>query len=213
MFKDGLLAGKGTHVLAAGLVLATGLSACSSVTEKADNAGPASSSPLPVNAQPHGTVSADAPSESGNSVESTVGASASPARSDLPRGDDDDDSALTQFFLPNGTAIQIPSELAEEIGKARNFGALKDVEHVGGGTYMASFEGGQYLVYKNGDVEPVVGKIAETWIAQGGVDSDLGAPLDDEEAISRGWTQTFEKGTILWTRDGNGEYSAEIRKK
>lgn len=212
MSQGSLLARNRAKVLVASVLLATGLTACSSATDKASNAGPASSSLLPTDAQTHDAVSADAPSESGNSVESTAGASKSLSQlADFPQGDDD--SALTQFFLPNGTAIQIPSELAEKIGKARNFGPLTGVEHVGGGAYMASFEGGKYLVYKNDDVEPVIGKIAETWIARGGVNSDLGAPLDDEEAISRGWSQTFEKGTISWIRDEKGEYSAEIRKK
>ncbi|QPK79884.1 hypothetical protein G7Y31_04095 [Corynebacterium lizhenjunii] len=61
---------------------------------------------------------------------------------------------------------------------------------------------------------PVIGKIAQTYLNEGGLDSGLGLPLSPEQVLDQGtgWIQEFAGGSISWLQDAAGEFGPEIEK-
>ena len=51
--------------------------------------------------------------------------------------------------------------------------------------------------------------IGETWKEDGALGNEVGLPTAGETEIEGGWEQTFTNGTIQWTQDEGGEFSAK----
>ena len=101
----------------------------------------------------------------------------------------------------------LPGEVTEA-AEAANLGAFKSAEKVGDNV-LAEFDNGWVVSSPDGGTHPIVGKIAETWNADGGLDNEVGLPTDGEKEIEGGWEQPFTNGTIQWTQDEDGQFSAK----
>ena len=81
--------------------------------------------------------------------------------------------------------------------------------------FLANFDNGNLLTFDDDEgAQPIVGKIAETWKEQGGLDSEVGLPKAAEEkaAQGKGWTQQFDDGVISWIQDESGKFTSSVEK-
>ncbi|AGF72003.1 LGFP repeat-containing protein [Corynebacterium halotolerans] len=120
-----------------------------------------------------------------------------------------------EIDLVDGSSVAVPVPLAEAINThSADFGTPTGVEEGSDGRYLVSYEEDSYLAYSaDTGAQPLIGMIAQTWMNEGGLDSDLGLPTGPEEAIpdGEGWTQEFTNGTISWVPAPLGdEYTSEI---
>nr|WP_120492308.1 YtxH domain-containing protein [Corynebacterium lactis] len=60
---------------------------------------------------------------------------------------------------------------------------------------------------ETGGVQPLIGKIRETWVNNGGLENKIGLPTAPEQVIDGGWEQTFTKDTMKWTSTDGQEYT------
>ena len=108
---------------------------------------------------------------------------------------------------------EVSADLAAAIEeKQAEWGDVQSVESSDKGT-LATFEGGKHLVYsEETGAQPVIGKIAETWVNEGGLDASVGLPTNPEADATdaNGWTQEFSNGTISWTEGEDGQFKADI---
>jgi uncharacterized protein with LGFP repeats len=85
------------------------------------------------------------------------------------------------------------------------------VSRAGDGATLATFEHAWAVENSDGDVVPLIGKIGETWVDDGGLDNDIGLPTAPETGDAmQGWTQDFENGTIAWMQDDQGTWDADV---
>ncbi|AIG63909.1 hypothetical protein CATYP_03690 [Corynebacterium atypicum] len=118
-----------------------------------------------------------------------------------------------EVTLAGGETETVPGDLATAIGNFEGeFGKATEVKE-DNGAWIAEFENGDHVVYseETGAV-PLVGKIGETWFAEGGANSAVGLPTAPEKVASEahGWTQSFQHGQISWLGE-NGTFSADIQ--
>lgn len=97
---------------------------------------------------------------------------------------------------------QVPADIAakiEELGGVKKLDGINKVTKEGKADVV--FLGDHRRVYFTPETGAhlIQGKILETWIEQGGVDSELGLPTSDEKEITNGWQSDFQKGQITWT--------------
>lgn len=97
---------------------------------------------------------------------------------------------------------QVPADIAakiEELGGVKKLDGISKVTKEGKADVV--FLGDHRRVYFTPETGAhlIQGKILETWIEQGGVDSELGLPTSDEKEITNGWQSDFQKGQITWT--------------
>lgn len=116
---------------------------------------------------------------------------------------DDPEGGTEPVQLLDGQMIDLPAALSAGVDTySFDFGAPIDVEEQAG-RYLVSFDQGNYLVYSLAtDAQPIGGEIAETWLAEGGIDAEIGLPVAEESITDRqGRAQNFENGTITVNPD------------
>lgn len=97
---------------------------------------------------------------------------------------------------------------ATDAAEAANLGMFKSAEKAGDNV-LSEFDNGWVVSSPDGGTHPIVGKIGETWNADGALDNEVGLPTDGEKEIEGGWEQPFTNGTIQWTQDEDGQFSAK----
>lgn len=188
---------KRTLAIAATVALGFGAVACSDAEEKVKEAGNVVSSAA--------GEAKDKASEAATDATDKASEVASDAKESVQ-----DNTDMQEVQTAAGETAMVPAMLKDAIAEHEaDMGMLQEVKEGPEGTYLATLEAGQMLVWNGSEVVPVIGKIGETWVGMGGLDSELGAPKSAEQTIDKGWTQEFEHGTINWTSDEAGVFSAE----
>lgn len=116
--------------------------------------------------------------------------------------------------------FEIPAAFASALeSKASEWGmSMDDIQNITNSDAgsVATFAKDKLLAFSNesGESVPVIGKIAETFESEGGLES-LGLPESPEQALSdgEGWVQEFTNATVKWVKGENGEFAADIQKK
>lgn len=119
----------------------------------------------------------------------------------------DDEGAADDAAGEDVAEADLPAEVTEAAESA-NLGMFKSAEKAGDNV-LAEFDNGWVVSSPDGGTHPIVGKIGETWNADGGLDNEVGLPTDGEKEIEGGWEQPFTNGTIQWTQDEDGQFSAK----
>lgn len=97
---------------------------------------------------------------------------------------------------------QVPADIAakiEELGGVEKLDGISKVTKEGDADVVYLGEHRRVYFTPETGAHLIQGKILETWIEQGGVDSELGLPTSDEKEITNGWQSDFQKGQITWT--------------
>ncbi|MCF4006844.1 hypothetical protein L1O03_06580 [Corynebacterium uropygiale] len=188
----------------AAVALTLGLAACSQDAKEAAS----SATDAAGNAAASATSAAG---DAANSAKESAGDAASSA-ADAAKGGAD---KLTSIPTAQGD-VEVPAAVAtaaEENQLGEAVGVTKGNDE---GQYIVEYSDGRYVVNTedNGGVL-IQGKIAETWLEQGGYDAEVGVPVSAEQRIDNGWTQEFTKGTINWTSETGqvADYKADVQTK
>lgn len=205
---------KMTRRFAAGIAAATlslGVVACSDAEDAAKDAGDAAQSAGADATDAAGSAASEAKdsingSESAEASDSE-GADSSEAESSDSEGAEGDKESVS---TANGE-VEVSSDFAQAIkDKAAEWGDPESIESTDAGS-VATFAKDKLLAFSEGDgSQPIIGKIAETWTEEGGLDSKVGLPTAPEKAEGNGWVQEFTNGTISWMQGESGEYEATI---
>ena len=161
-----------------------------------------------------GSVAADATDAAGSAAaEATSNDDADDA--DASDDADDKDGATKSIATANGD-VDVPADFASAIEeKKAEWGDVKSIEQGDDDEFLANFDNGNLLTFDDDEgAQPIVGKIAETWKEQGGLDSEVGLPKAAEEkaAQGKGWTQQFDDGVISWIQDESGKFTSSVEK-
>ncbi len=215
---------KMTRRFAAGIAAATlslGVVACSDAEDAAKDAGDA--------AQSAASDATDAAGSAANEAKDSINGSESAEASDSEASDSegadsseaessDADSADSEgakgdkesVSTANGE-VEVPADFAQAIkDKAAEWGDPESIESTDAGS-VATFAKDKLLAFSEDDgSQPIIGKIADTWTEEGGLDSKVGLPTAPEKAEGNGWVQEFTNGTISWMQGESGEYEATI---
>lgn len=120
------------------------------------------------------------------------------------------DGETTTLNTPAGD-FEVPAAFATAIeGKVAEWGDVVNVDTTDLGS-VAEFSNGDMLAWAKdaaGEV-PIVGKIAETWKNEGGIEA-LGMPTGPETTEGTGWVQEFAEGSISWLQGEDGQYGPTI---
>lgn len=202
---------KMTRRIAGGFAAATlsvALVACSDAEDAADDAKDTAGSVAADATDAAGSAAAEATSD--DDADDSEGAEAS----DSEDADDQDD-ATKSIATANGD-VEVPADFASAIEeKKAEWGDVKSIEQGDDDEFLANFDNGNLLTFdEDGGAQPIVGKIAETWKEQGGLDSEVGLPKAAEEkaAQGKGWTQQFDDGVISWIQDESGKFTSSVEK-
>ena len=198
---------KMTRRIAGGFAAATlsvALVACSDAEDAANDAKDTA-----------GSVAADASDAAGSAVDEATSEKDKDAESSESEDADSKDGDTKTVSTANGDQ-EVPAALASAIEeKKAEWGDVQSVESSDKGS-LATFDGGNLLAMaKDGDeAQPIVGKIAETWKEQGGLDAEVGLPKAAEEKATegKGWTQQFDNGVISWLQDDSGKFTSSVEK-
>ncbi|MHB2252981.1 LGFP repeat-containing protein [Corynebacterium aurimucosum] len=211
---------KMTRRFAAGIAAATlslGVVACSDAEDAAKDAGDAAQSAASDATDAAGSAAKDAKesmkdSESADSSEAEGSEGADSSESDSAESKDGSgaDGDKESVSTANGD-VEVPSDFAQAIKeKAAEWGDPESIETTDKGS-VATFAKDKLLAFGEGDgTQPIIGKIAETWTEEGGLESKVGLPTGPEQAEGNGWVQEFTNGTISWMQGESGEYEATI---
>lgn len=224
---------KMTRRFAAGIAAATlslGVVACSDAEDAAKEAGDAAQSAASDATDTAGSAANDAKDSVKGSKDKDADASDSADSSDSADASDSADSSDSadasdsadssessdseggkeSIETANGE-VEVPADFAKAIKeKAAEWGDPESVETSGDGS-IATFAKDKLLAYsEDAGSQPIVGKIAETWAEEGGLDSEIGLPTAPEKAEGNGWIQEFTNGTISWMKGDSGKYEATI---
>lgn len=202
---------KMTRRIAGGFAAATlsvALVACSDAEDAADDAKDTAGSVAADATDAAGSAAAEATSD--DDADDSEGAEAS----DSEDADDQDD-ATKSIATANGD-VEVPADFASAIEeKKAEWGDVKSIEQGDDDEFLANFDNGNLLTFDDDEgAQPIVGKIAETWKEQGGLDSEVGLPKAAEEkaAQGKGWTQQFDDGVISWIQDESGKFTSSVEK-
>lgn len=205
-----------TRILAgaAAVTLSLSVAACSEAEDAASTAGDAAGSATAAagSALNDTTAGNDADGADGSADDTAEGEPTDGAGTDGTdaNGDAATDGATTEVETADGSTLTIPAAVADA-AKAAGFSTLEDVEEGDNGEILANFVEGHIANAADSGAQPLVGKIAETWIDEGGLNADIGLPTAPEEQTADGWTQTFTNGVINWVSDGSGDFSADVQ--
>ena len=223
---------KMTRRFAAGFAAATlslGVVACSDAEDAAKDAGDAAQSAAADATDTAGSAANEAKdsvngSDEAEASEGADGSKDAEASEDAEEseGADASDSAdasessdseggMEGVETANGE-VQVASDFAEAIkDKAAEWGDPESIETSADGN-IATFAKDKLLAFsEEAGAQPIIGKIAETWTAEGGLDSEIGLPTSPEKAEGNGWIQEFTNGTISWMKGESGKYEATIK--
>lgn len=202
---------KMTRRIAGGFAAATlsvALVACSDAEDAANDAKDTAGSVAADATDAAGSAAAEATSD--DDADDSEGAEAS----DSEDADDQDD-ATKSIATANGD-VEVPADFASAIEeKKAEWGDVKSIEQGDDDEFLANFDNGNLLTFDDDEgAQPIVGKIAETWKEQGGLDSEVGLPKAAEEkaAQGKGWTQQFDNGVISWIQDESGKFTSSVEK-
>ena len=217
---------KMTRRFAAGFAAATlslGVVACSDAEDAAKDAGDAAQSAAADATDTAGSAVDEAKDSVNGSdeAEASEGAEASEDAEESEGADASDSADASESSDSEGgmegveTAngeVQVASDFAEAIkDKAAEWGDPESIETSADGN-VATFAKDKLLAFSDeAGAQPIIGKIAETWTAEGGLDSEIGLPTSPEKAEGNGWIQEFTNGTISWMKGESGKYEATIK--
>ena len=206
---------KMTRRIAGGFAAATlsvALVACSDAEDAANDAKDTAGSVAADATDAAGSAAAEATSkDDADDADASEGADASDDKDDA----DDKGGATKSIATANGD-VDVPADFASAIEeKKAEWGDVQSVESSDKGS-LATFDGGNLLAMAKGgdEAQPIVGKIAETWKEQGGLDAEVGLPKAAEEKATegKGWTQQFDNGVITWIQDESGKFTSSVEK-
>ncbi len=206
---------KMTRRIAGGFAAATlsvALVACSDAEDAANDAKDTAGSVAADATDAAGSAAAEATSkDDADDADASEGADASDDKDDA----DDKGGATKSIATANGD-VDVPADFASAIEeKKAEWGDVKSIEQGDDDEFLANFDNGNLLTFDDDEgAQPIVGKIAETWKEQGGLDSDVGLPKAAEEkaAQGKGWTQQFDDGVISWIQDESGKFTSSVEK-
>lgn len=196
----------------AAATLSVALVACSDAEDAANDAKDTAGSVAADASDAAGSAVDEATSEKDKDAESSESEDADGSESEDA---DSKDGETKTVSTANGDQ-EVPAALASAIEeKKAEWGDVQSVESSDKGS-LATFDGGNLLAMaKDGDeAQPIVGKIAETWKEQGGLDAEVGLPKAAEEKATegKGWTQQFDNGVISWLQDESGKFTSSVEK-
>lgn len=196
----------------AAATLSVALVACSDAEDAANDAKDTAGSVAADASDAAGSAVDEATSEKDKDAESSESEDADGSESEDADSKDGDTKTVS---TANGDQ-EVPAALASAIEeKEAEWGDVQSVESSDKGS-LATFDGGNLLAMaKDGDeAQPIVGKIAETWKEQGGLDAEVGLPKAAEEKATegKGWTQQFDNGVISWLQDESGKFTSSVEK-
>lgn len=205
---------KMTRRIAGGFAAATlsvALVACSDAEDAADDAKDTAGSVAADATDAAGSAAAEATSkDDADDADDSEDAEASDSEDA-----DDQDGATKSIATANGD-VEVPADFASAIEeKKAEWGDVKSIEQGDDDEFLANFDNGNLLTFDDDEgAQPIVGKIAETWKEQGGLDSEVGLPKAAEEkaAQGKGWTQQFDDGVISWIQDESGKFTSSVEK-
>lgn len=206
---------KMTRRIAGGFAAATlsvALVACSDAEDAANDAKDTAGSVAADATDAAGSAAAEATSkDDADDADASEGADASDDKDDA----DDKGGATKSIATANGD-VDVPADFASAIEeKKAKWGDVKSIEQGDDDEFLANFDNGNLLTFDDDEgAQPIVGKIAETWKEQGGLDSEVGLPKAAEEkaAQGKGWTQQFDNGVISWIQDESGKFTSSVEK-
>lgn len=202
---------KMTRRIAGGFAAATlsvALVACSDAEDAANDAKDTAGS---VAADATDAAAEATSKDDADDADASEGADASDDKDDA----DDKGGATKSIATANGD-VDVPADFASAIEeKKAEWGDVKSIEQGDDDEFLANFDNGNLLTFDDDEgAQPIVGKIAETWKEQGGLDSEVGLPKAAEEkaAQGKGWTQQFDNGVISWIQDESGKFTSSVEK-
>lgn len=185
--------------VAATAALSMGVVACSDTDEGADSATTAVETTADTEAAEE---AAEESAEASEEAAEPSNPDGEPAEGEVAVDTEDGEVAL-----PAAAAAALESFTAD-------WGKPESIEANDLGQVLAKFQEGNVATWAQelGAV-PVVGKIAETWLDEGGLESTLGLPTGPEQAApdGNGWVQQFTNGVISWISDENGDFEADVQ--
>ena len=196
----------------AAATLSVALVACSDAEDAANDAKDTAGSVAADASDAAGSAVDEATSEKDKDAESSESEDADGSESEDADSKDGDTKTVS---TANGDK-EVPAALASAIEeKKAEWGDVQSVESSDKGS-LATFDGGNLLAMAKGgdEAQPIVGKIAETWKEQGGLDAEVGLPKAAEEKATegKGWTQQFDNGVISWLQDESGKFTSSVEK-
>lgn len=196
----------------AAATLSVALVACSDAEDAANDAKDTAGSVAADASDAAGSAVDEATSEKDKDAESSESEDADGSESEDADSKDGDTKTVS---TANGDQ-EVPAALASAIEeKKAEWGDVQSVESSDKGS-LATFDGGNLLAMAKdgGEAQPIVGKIAETWKEQGGLDAEVGLPKAAEEKATegKGWTQQFDNGVISWLQDESGKFTSSVEK-
>ena len=196
----------------AAATLSVALVACSDAEDAANDAKDTAGSVAADASDAAGSAVDEATSEKDKDAESSESEDADGSESEDADSKDGDTKTVS---TANGDK-EVPAALASAIEeKKAEWGDVQSVESSDKGS-LATFDGGNLLAMAKGgdEAQPIVGKIAETWKEQGGLDAEVGLPKAAEEKATegKGWTQQFDNGVISWIQDESGKFTSSVEK-
>ena len=209
---------KMTRRIAGGFAAATlsvALVACSDAEDAANDAKDTAGSVAADATDAAGSAAAEATSkDDADDADASEGADASDDADD--KDDADGKGGATKSIATANGDVDVPADFASAIEeKKAEWGDVKSIEQGDDDEFLANFDNGNLLTFDDDEgAQPIVGKIAETWKEQGGLDSEVGLPKAAEEkaAQGKGWTQQFDNGVISWLQDESGKFTSSVEK-
>ena len=211
---------KMTRRIAGGFAAATlsvALVACSDAEDAANDAKDTAGSVAADATDAAGSAAAEATSnDDADDADDSEDAEASDSEDADDKDDADDKGGATKSIATANGDVDVPADFASAIEeKKAEWGDVKSIEQGDDDEFLANFDNGNLLTFGDDEgAQPIVGKIAETWKEQGGLDSEVGLPKAAEEkaAQGKGWTQQFDDGVISWIQDESGKFTSSVEK-
>lgn len=207
---------KMTRRIAGGFAAATlsvALVACSDAEDAANDAKDSAGS---VAADATDAAAEATSNDDADDADDSEDAEASDSEDADDKDDADDKGGATKSIATANGDVDVPADFASAIEeKKAEWGDVKSIEQGDDDEFLANFDNGNLLTFDDDEgAQPIVGKIAETWKEQGGLDSEVGLPKAAEEkaAQGKGWTQQFDDGVISWIQDESGKFTSSVEK-
>lgn len=123
----------------------------------------------------------------------------------------DQDSEAEQIETADGNTVIVPSEFAAAISEQEAEWGAPLLVRSEGENFLAEFGEDHWLTFNaEAGAQPLVGMIAHTWLEEGGLNAEIGLPVEAEVEGENGWSQAFQGGAISWIRGGDGQFEALV---
>ena len=118
--------------------------------------------------------------------------------------------AMAEADLPESITEAASSFTSPYDSEAGEFKSAKKV----GDAVAAEYENVTFVESpETNGAQPLIGKIRETWVANGALENEIGLPTAPESEIENGWEQPFTKDTMKWTSEDGQNYSDSYENK